>query len=151
MFYLIETNYIGPDDRPNADRVVIAEEPVTGVSSRQPVIEGWAGSFNSTAYYGRGAYETLDAARAAVADLLGEHREVEAEPDEIEAFCPGKYPSMTFDEAADWIAAGGIDVSTATDEALEALAEELEQCANENDGSLGGRAMEVLQAMREDA
>jgi hypothetical protein len=150
MFYVIETTYVGPNDLPNADRIVIAEEPVTGATSRQPVVDGWAGSFNNYSYTGLGAYETLEEARAAVDSMLGgECREVEANPDEVEAYAPGKFAKMTLQEAVDWIAAGEYNLVASSDEDLTDLAEELEEDANNHDGSLGDHGLEALKLLRD--
>lgn len=131
MFYLIETNYVGPnqDQNADADAVRIQTKPGRTNSSHEERTEGWLGTTNDWAEYARGKYETEEAARAAIEDLFGECREVELEAciDDgvVAAFRLGKFEPMNREATENWIYSGlKCDVTAdTTDEQLETLIE----------------------------
>ena len=163
MFYIIETNYVGPnsDQHADADEVRIQTEPGRTNSSHQERTEGWLGTTNDWAQYARGEYETEDAARAAIEELFGECREravgsdpVNDDPDGcvVAVFKVGKYEPMSREWTAGWITPGLQSDVTAdtTDEQLEALIEEWEGACNGEGYTLDSRAIDMAREYRDE-
>lgn len=163
MFYIIETNYVGPnqDQNADADEVRIQTEPGRTNSSNQERTEGWLGTTNDWAEYARGEYETEQEARAAVAELFGECREREIgsdpfndDPDGcvIAAFKIGKYEPMSLEWTSDWIQSGlKADVTAdTTDEQLKTLVGEWEGECNSEGYTLHSRAIDMARAYRDE-
>lgn len=158
MFYLIETNYVGPnqDQNADADAVRIQTKPGRTNSSHEERTEGWLGTTNDWAEYARGKYETEEAARAAIEDLFGECREVELEAciDDgvVAAFRLGKFEPMNREATENWIYSGlKCDVTAdTTDEQLETLIEEWEAQCNSEGYTLDGSAIDMAREYRDE-
>lgn len=161
MFYIIETNYVGPnpDQHTDADEVRIQTEPGRTNSSHQERTEGWLGTTNDWAEYACGEYETEEAARAAVEERFGECRECASDPFSVDpdrsvvaVFKLGKHESMSYEWTADWIYSGLQSDVTAdtTDEQLEALIKEWEGECNSEGYSLHPRALDMAREYRDE-
>lgn len=132
MYYVIETNYAGPnhDQHVDSDRIEICSAPAITNSSREERIEGWCGTTNDWAVYAHGEYETIEEARAAIAEKFGEVRDSNPngesfeswDEDVVEVYRPGKYAPMSRQGTADW-AWEGIQADIGADTTDERIAE----------------------------
>lgn len=163
MFYIIETNYVGPnkDQHVDADEVRIQTEPGRTNSSRQERTDGWLGTTNDWAEVAHGEYETEEEAREAIEERFGECREravgsdpVNDDPDGcvVAVFKIGKFEKMSREWTADWINPGLQSDVTAdtTDEELEALIEEWEGECNGEGYTLDSRAIDMAREYRDE-
>ena len=77
MYYVIETNYAGPnhDQHADADIIEISTAPAITNSSHEVRIEGWCGTTNDWAVYAHGEYASAEEARAAIAEKFGDVRD----------------------------------------------------------------------------
>lgn len=81
MFYLIVTEYVGPNKRDSKGDIIgdsaialICKEPGRTNSSGEVLIDGWLGTTNAQDKHAHGEFETLEEAREAAADLGYTHR-----------------------------------------------------------------------------
>lgn len=155
-YYVIETQYVGPQDdsKLDYDRVEISTLPALANLSGEPVIEGWAGTTNDVAVYGRGEYDSLSAARRYIGRYF-EVRETESDREEIvESYKIGAYEPLGRDATRDWVYPGAVDDvragATAAD--LDRLAAEYSEYAEREGFSLDREAtLEVLRDVLDDA
>lgn len=165
MYYVIETKYVGPNQYDtqfvDADNVTISKVPAKANMSGEPRTEGWCGTTNDWSVHAHGAYETLEAAQAAVAEKFGETRIQElGEYDEyeniVEKYKLGEYEPMSSEETADWAYEGIQSDITAgtTDERIDELVDEYELEANRKgytlDSDLGDFMRDRRQALRDE-
>lgn len=142
MYYVIETNYAGPnhDQHADADIIEISTAPAITNSSHEVRIEGWCGTTNDWAVYAHGEYASAEEARAAIAEKFGDVRDSDPngerfesrDEDVVETYKPGKYAMMSSQETADWSYEGiqaDIEANT-TDERIAELVTEYEAEAN---------------------
>lgn len=168
MYYIIETNYIGPnqdqDRYVDADTIEIRTSPAVTNSSHEERTEGWCGSSSNWAVYAHGEYATIEEARAAITENFGEVRDSDANGDSfksddervVETYKLGKYAPMSRDATEDWAYEGiqsDIEANT-TDERIAELVAEYEAEAN-NDGytlhsDLAGFMQERRQELRDE-
>jgi hypothetical protein len=140
MYYVIETNYVGPNPSQNldADTIEIATEPARTNSSHEVRLDGWCGTTNDWAVYAHGEFVTIEEARAAIAEKFGDVRD--CTPDDskfdaesvVEVCRRGRYAPMNAAQTVDWCCEGlREDVSAdTTDERIAALVDEYEDAAN---------------------
>ena len=112
MFYLIVTEYVGPNKRDSKGNIIgdsaialIRREPSRTNSSREVLIEGWLGTTNDQDTHAHGEFETLDEARGAAADLGYTHRRDDVDGfDEstVEAYVSAAAARAQWD-ADDWL------------------------------------------------
>ena len=168
MYYIIETNYVGPnqteDQYVDVDTIEISTSPAITNSSHEQRTEGWCGTTNDWAVYACGEYDTIEEARAAITDKFGEVRDSNANGDSfesddenvIETYKPGKYALMSSQDTADWTYEGiRSDIeATTTDERISELVAEYESEANSNgytlDSDLEGFMQERRQELRDE-
>lgn len=138
MYYVIETNYVGPNQDQNcdADTVGIFTAPARTNMSNEVMIDGWCGTSNDWSTYGRGEFETLEEARAAIDERYGAVREQDItdaiDDDLAELYAIGEFEPMSREQTGDWIYSGireDIDADT-SDERIAELADEYEAYAN---------------------
>lgn len=142
MYYIIETNYVGPnhDQHVDADRIEISTTPAITNRSHEIRLDGWCGTTNDWAVYAHGEYATIEAARAAIAEKFGDVRDRDAngysfesdDEDVVEVYKPGKYTPMSSQATADWAYEGiqsDIEADT-TDERIAELVAAYEAEAN---------------------
>ena len=163
-FYVIETQYVGPNQDEaqyvDADRIEICTAPATGNMSRKECTDGWCGTSNGWAVYAHGVYDSIESARGVIADKFGEVRETDPhlerfcnpyDANVIEVYKPGRYTPMGRDETAEWLQSGvedDIDAAT-TDARIIELAADYERVAN-TEGFTLWDAEGVLLDMRQD-
>ena len=167
MYYIIETNYVGPnqteDQYVDVDTIEISTSPAITNSSHEQRTEGWCGTTNDQAVYAHGEYATIEEARAAITDKFGEVRDsddngdsFESDEDVVETYKPGKYAPMSSQATADWAYEGiRYDIeATTTDERIAELVSEYESEANSNgytlDSDLEGFMQERRQELRDE-
>ena len=173
MYYIIETNYVGPnqtqDQYVDVDRIEISTSPAMTNSSQEDRAEGWCGTTNDWAVYAHGEYAAIEEARVAIAEKFGEVRDANAngdslesdDEDVVETYKKGKYAPMSSQATADWAYEGiQADIeATTTDERIAELVVEYEAEANIQgftlDGGLEGfmlqRRQELLEAPEDEA
>lgn len=105
MFYLIKNTYIGADKYENDDKL----DASTIEICTSPVVARSFGDWDISSY---GEYQTIEEARAAIAEKFGEVRDCDENGDAFESdeddesvvaiFKPGKYAQMTSQATADW-------------------------------------------------
>jgi len=137
MYYIIETNYVGPNQYADVDRIEISTSPAITNMSHEECTDGWCGTTNDWAVYAHGEYDTIDDARAAITEKFGEVRDSDENGDSegvIETYKPGKYAPMSSQETADWMhEAIQSDIEAATTDArIAELVDEYEYEANSN-------------------
>lgn len=169
MYYIMETNYVGPnqtqDEYVDVDKIEISTSPAITNSSHEERTEGWCGTTNDWAVYAHGGeYATIEEARAAITEKFGEVRDSDAngdsfesgDEDVVETYKPGKYAPMSSQDTADWAYEGihsDIEADT-TDERIAELVAEYEAEANSNgytlDSDLKGFMQERRQKLRDE-
>jgi len=162
MYYIIETNYVGPnqaqDQYIDADRIEISTSPAIDIDG-DVRIDGSCGTAYDWSTYAHGEYATIDAARAVIADKFGEVRDsnpdgdsfIGYDDDVVEVYKPGKYAPLGSQETAEW-ACEGIqrDISAdTTDERIAELVAEYEAEANSNGYTLDSNLDIVMAAHRQ--
>jgi hypothetical protein len=166
MFYLTSAKYVGPNARHlenDYNKIVyghyvdIQSVPGRRNMSKEPCVDGWLGTTNDWAEYAHGAFETLDAARAARAGLFDEIFVAENDPREdwpdetvIERVYVG--PGENYYDARQWSYDDGLRQITAatTDDDLKTLAEESKAAASCEGVILWGDVEAVLREIRAD-
>lgn len=164
MYYLIETNYVGPnqtqDQYIDANKIEICVSPTVTNSSGEKLTRGWCGTTNDWAVYAHGEYATIEEARAAINEIFGEVRDSDAngdsfEPDDedvVQTFKSGKYAPMSSQNTADWAyewIQSDIDADT-TDEHITDLVAEYEAEANRFGGTLDSDLEDFMKQRRQE-
>jgi DNA-binding cell septation regulator SpoVG len=166
MFYIVETNYAGPnpdDDRYiDSSTIAITTSPAIRNGNCEICLDGWCGNSGDWVVHAHGEYSTIEKARAALADRFGEVRDSdpagESFRDEyedlevVEVYKAGKYSRMssraTGDWAYEWIQR---DIKADTsDKRINALVEEYEAEANTHGGTLHGELEQFMQVRRQE-
>lgn len=164
MYYVIETNYVGPnpnqDKYIDADTIEISTSPAIANRSREPRTEGWCGTTNDWSIYAHGAYATIDEARAAIGDKFGAVRGSDTSgdsfepenPDIVETYKPGKYAPMSSAQTEEWVYRSiCADISADTsDERIAALVAEYESDANREGYTMHRDLGEFMQKRRQE-
>ena len=150
-YYIIETNYVGPNKNQegyvDTDSIVISTAPATANMSHEVRIEGWCGTTNDWSVTAHGEYENIEKARAAISEIFGDVRkanhdghEFESDDDDVvEVYRPGKYTPMSRESSANWVyesMSQDVDADT-TDDEISVLAIEYEKSANSAGSTLG--------------
>lgn len=164
MYYIIETNYVGPrqaqDEYVDVDKIEISTSAAITNSSHEVRTEGWCATTNGWAVYAHGEYATIEEARAAIAERFGEVRASDAngvsfESDDenvVESYRPGKFAPMSSQDTADWAYEGiqsDIEADT-TDERIAGLVAEYEAAANSNGYTLDSDLVGFMQERRQE-
>jgi hypothetical protein len=161
MLYIIEREYVGPNQDQHADDghyIIIQNVPGRTNSSHEERTDGWLGTTNDWAEYARGEYETIEAAHAAIEARFGTCRldadndEVRYDDDVAEVWRVGEFAQMSREETSDWIYSGlQADVTAdTTDERLEALIEEYEAEIRSEGYTLDARAIDMAKEYRDE-
>lgn len=154
MYYVIETNYVGPnadqDQYVDADKIEISTTPATTNSSHEERIEGWCGTTNDWAVFAHGEYPTIEAARQAIEDNFGVVRDADAngpfesmDENVVEVVKPGRYAPMSPQATADWCYEDiqSITADTSDSDIAELIAE-IEANANSEGCTVDSSALE---------
>lgn len=164
MFYIIETNYVGPnhneDQYVDVDKIEISTSPAITNSSREECTEGWCGTTNDWAVYAHGEYATIEKARATISEKFGEVRDSDPngdsfesyEEDVVETYKPGKYAPMSRQATANWAYEGiqsDIEANT-SDERIAELLAKYEAEANSNSYTLDSDLKDFMQQRRQE-
>ena len=165
MYYVIESNYVGPnqsqDHYIDADTVEIRTAPARANSSDEVCIHGWCGTTNDWATYAQGMFETIEAAEAAIRERYGDVRDRDAngdlfEPDPyaedvVRIYKCGKYEPMGLEFTGNWCYPGFAEDINAytTDARLAELVDEYEALANDEGYTLNPCAIFDMEAYRE--
>lgn len=164
MYYIIETNYVGPNQNQeqylDVDTIEISTSPAITNSSHEERTEGCCGTYNDWSVYAHGEYNTIEAARAAITEKFGEVRAVSeyddsfesADEDVIETYKPGKFAPMSIQATAEWAYESiKYDIkSDTTDERIAELVSELEAEANINGYTLDSDLEDLMQERRQE-
>lgn len=153
MYYVIETNYIGPngwhEPYTDANKVEISTAPArTNGGAGEICISGWCGTVDNFEVCAHGEHATLEGARSAVYSCFAYLRDKDphgepyppSEPHIVETYRLGKYHPMGADESAAWgreYISANIAADT-TDERINEMADELETLANQEGYTLRG-------------
>lgn len=163
MYYIIETNYVGPnqtqDQYVDVDKIEISTSPAI-TNNHEERTEGWCGTTNGWAVYAHGEYSTIEEARAAITEKFGEVRDSDTNGDSfesdyenvVETYKPGKYAPMSSQATADWAYEGiqsDIEADT-TDERIAELVVAYEAEANSNGYTLDSDLKDFMQERRQD-
>jgi len=151
-YYVIETNYVGPNDLYDPDTIGIYTRPAYGNMSKQPVVDGWAGTTNDWATYAHGEFDSIEEARAKVDELYPERREVDELQDEdcVELWKLGKYAIMTREDTADWLYEATRELTgKESDEKLKEIIENAESNVNDEGCTLHSDAFSILSDERD--
>lgn len=166
MYYIIETNYVGPnqyqDNYTNQDIITITTSPAINNGNREEQTAGWCGTTNNWAVYAHGEYPTIEEARDAMIEILGDvrgcdanGRHYEAAPIDdhiVEVYRPGKYETMSLDASKDWAWEGiSADITAdTTDERIAELARGYEIEANSQGCTLDPRLDSYMRDYRQE-
>ena len=158
MFYIVEINYTGanPDDWQyiNADEIQICCTPAFNNGNGEICIDGWCGTTNDWAVYAHGEYDTLEEARENLFKKFGIVRNCDFngnafesdDPDVIEIYKTGKYPTMTDEETASWLYESineDVIIGMSNEKIIE-LAENYEICANSEGYFLSSNVLDLI-------
>lgn len=164
MYYVIETNYVGPnrtqEEYVDVDTIDISTSPAMTNLSHVERNEGWCGTTNGWSVYAHGEYATIDAARAAIAEEFGDVRNTDPDGDSfesddeavVETYKVGKYAPMGREATADWAYEGiqsDIEADT-TDERIDELVAEYEAEANSIGYALDSDLKNFMQERRQE-
>ncbi len=164
MYYIIETNYVGPnqtqDQYVDVDTIEISTSPAITNNSHEECAEGWCGTTNDWAVYAHGEYSTVEAARAAINEKFNEVRDSDAngdsfesdDEDVVETYKPGKFAPMSSQATADWAYEGiQSDIkAVTTDECIAELIAEYKAEANSNGHTLDSDLESFMQERRQE-
>ncbi len=146
-YYIIEINYIGPNPLCDVDTIGIYKTPAYGNMSKEPVVDGWAGTTNDWATYAHGEFDSIEEARAKIAELYPERREIDEYDDYenviVELYKPGKYAEMSKEGTSDWLARDLRLTGDETDEQLQEIIEIAESNANDEGCTLHSDAFGI--------
>jgi hypothetical protein len=165
-YYIIEREYVGPNQDQNVDShtYTIQTIPARTNMSREVRTDGWCGTTNDWALYARGEYETEQAARDYIEENYGPVREGDdsgnyigmdddGEPIEaIAVFRPGKYIPMDAEGTGNYCWEGIRTDITAdtTDGQIEALIDQYETEVNGEGYTLDKRSLSDSMESRRD-
>ena len=152
-YYVIETNYVGPNDLYDPDTIGIYTRPAYGNMSKEPVVDGWAGTTNDWATYAHGEFGSIKEARAKVEEMYPDRREVdELQQDEdcVELWKLGKYAIMTREDTADWLYEATRELTgKESDEKLKEIIRNAESNVNDEGCTLHSDAFSILSDERD--
>lgn len=159
MFYVIENKYVGPNVEQNIDAstIDISTTPAITNMSHEVKLHGWCGTTNDWCVNAHGAYETIEAARAAIAEIFGDVRDADpyglvSNPEIEESYKNGKFEPLNSEATGDWAYESiriDIDVST-TDARIKELVIEYENNANSEGVSLHRSLEDMMLARRQE-
>lgn len=133
MFYVIEINYIGPrhlEEHLDLDTIEIKTRPALTNMTKEERIQGWCGTSNDWSVEAHGEYATVEDARAAITEKLGEVRESDIygdifetndpDVDDVVFVCkPGRYHPLPRQASADMVAEREIEAEMPDEELYE--------------------------------
>ena len=148
-YYIITTEYAGPRENLDADRIEIHTQPGITNTSHEVRTEGWLGQTGDWSQYAHGEYATLNDALDAVDRLWPEHREVENvnryDDTILQTFRPGRYALI----GHDGIYSDCFVVAESTDEQIAESAVMLEEWANDADCTYVGGIEGLIELLTE--
>lgn len=159
MYYLIEHRYVGSwKDDLIADADAITIRTIPAEKDGQPCTEGACDASEDWEKTAHGEYDSLEAAREAMARIFGKVRDQDeaGQPFEhhgegiVAVYHPGEFKPMSSSEANHYLldqANYVIDKDT-TDEEIAELVKEYEQEANQDGLTLGDFAKNIFEAVR---
>lgn len=146
-YYLTAHEWTGVDraDHLNEDRIVIRTEPLRGNGPEHPVIiTGWAGTNDNLANHAHGAYDTLEAVRAALRaewpDAVAVDWERDDDPAAVEVYRPDPLEHLDAGSTLDWVS-DAMPASLTADQ-VPALVQEWADVARADGLVLDTRALE---------
>lgn len=150
-YYVLSSEYVGPNlsDRCNSHTVHITTEPGRTNMSNEVRVDGWLGTSNDWAAYAHGEYDSIESARAAVIEMLGEnHRLIDNdEYDEsvVETYAASKYVEWDADNSITWCYESRREITAdTTDERIAEIVAECEEYANDEGNTLDTDAVEEM-------
>lgn len=151
-YYVIEIYHKVPGDLGGVDTIGIYKRPACGKDGRD-VIDGWAGALGDWTTCRRGAYDTIDGARAKIDELHPERRRLEEYDDYwgiiVELYRPGKYAQLTLGETSGRMLGARRLTGNETDGQLREILEAAEARANADGCTLHHLAFDILDRERE--
>jgi len=173
-YYVREVRYEGADvadDRwADYDFIEIVTQPVTGLKTGEPVLEGWAGSIytrmnggGEVGQYAHGEYDSIEQAREAILVKFGavRNKEPNGQPfaptfgqwqeSAVEIYRPGRYKVLGSDQTHEFLkkAFGGA-VAAARPEELPTIEAKAWRLARERGMTLGTYTSEILEELWEE-
>lgn len=174
MFYLIETDYVGPNKKDAGGNWIgdsrimsVATSPGTTNQSHEPRTEGWLGTTNDNYAYAHGEFETLESAREAAHEMGytceytpadNDYYQIEREKDGVVEQWISEEANREQWDAGDWFINGlgragtceayGITADT-TDDELDELVDRAEEEAIGEGAELHG-CMQLFTELRDD-
>lgn len=142
-YYVVETNYVGPNPGQHLNDhtfEITTKAPRTNMSGEVRT-NGWLGTTNDWSKTAHGAYDSVDEARAAVVEELGEdirdNNDEDRDEDVVASYCVGAFEAWDAETSTTWCSTYCDDVTAdTTDEAIESMVDEAEAQANEEGGTL---------------
>jgi len=114
MYFVVETNYVGPNKNQaqyiDGDTIEIRTSPAITNSGNEARTDGWCGTTNNWAVYAHGAYDTIERARLAILEKFGEVRVCDpngkifqSDDEDVAEVCKrGKYTPLGSQDTAEW-------------------------------------------------
>jgi len=156
-YYVISSEYVGPNlsDRCNSHTYQITTEPGHTNMSHEVRVDGWLGTSNDWAAYAHGEYGSMEAARAAVIEMLGEDRRLidndEYDESVVETYAANKYVEWDADNSVTWCYESRHEITAdTTDERIDEIVAECEQYANDEGNTLDTDAVQIMLTERRD-
>lgn len=150
-YYVLSSEYVGPNlsDRCNSHTVQITTEPGRTNMSNEVRVDGWLGTSNDWAAYAHGEYDSIEAARAAIVEMLGENRRKidnnEFAETVVETYAASKYVEWDADNSVTWCYDSRDEITAdTTDERIAEIVAEYEQYANAEGNTLDTDAVEKM-------
>ncbi|MGK8233930.1 hypothetical protein ACLGGT_07080 [Roseovarius sp. MS2] len=154
MYYVIETNYIGPNQ--TQDKYVDADK--IQISTSQPTISNR--SQEDWAIFAHGEYATVEEARAYIVEEFGDVRKCNpydesfSSHDEaiVELYKPGNYTLMSIEATSNWVdSAIQFDINAdTTDERIDELVAKYEADVNSEGYTLNSVVKSIMQYRRQE-
>ena len=155
MYYVVSREYIGPDQekRLNSEAYEITTEEPTTNMSHEVRTDGWLGCTNDWDAHAHGEFETVEAARSAIAELIGDNRRETSDDDNeirfnesiVESWTVGKYEEWGADTSINWCYDGradAVDADTTDEQITATVAQWNEEAHQEISAKLHTQAVE---------
>lgn len=170
MFYILKSDYVGPnqEQHKNSTKFFVQTVPGQTNSSHEDRTSGWLGTTNDWSLHAYGEFETLDEAKSKISELCdGAFREIEPEEhdgyynDGSDDVCLTPYEYMVLDGAYEelneegsanfaWEGSRQDVTADTTDERIAELVNEYEELANGENATLDASAVEQVLKDRRD-
>lgn len=156
-YYVLSSEYVGPNlsERFNSHTVWISTKPGRTNMSNEPRTDGWLGTTNDWTHYAHGEFDTIDEAREAIIEMLGEDRRLidneEFNEDAIETYAASQYEEWDSENSVDWCYDARDDITDeTTDERIDEIVSECEEVANSEGFTLDCDAVTEMLTERRD-